>query len=284
MVIASKSLTFCIVTYKEVFHETITYRSLLNSIFNLTDEHEINISVFDNTPLTEKKYSLKNEVLIDRNVTTRYITDNNNIGLARAYNILVADAQKNGCEWIVLLDQDTTLPSDFCRIYFSLPSGILLHAPKVFSNSIMISPAKYNNYRSVLIDNDSSGVTPLANLSCINSGLLVNIKLYKKVGGYNEKLFLDFCDHDFILRVKKDYNEINIIDTHVSQNFSNDIHTKHEAFQRYKLFLNDLSNFGDGKNKLLIFFYVDLPRIISLSIKFKTLQFIKYRLLKNNHV
>ena len=281
MSIKSNSIAFCIVTYKELFTECCTYKSLIESFQNEKSNSIINIYIFDNSPVTYPKFSINNQLLSNDGIIINYFSKNENIGLSRAYNFLAEKAIDEGLEWIVLLDQDTTLPKNFYEIYTSTSPDIFFQAPKVLSNGILISPTLYSNYRSYIIKDINKCSFSISNISCINSGLLINLDLYKNVGGYNELLFLDFCDHEFILRVKLKYKKIKILDVFLNQDFSNDVHDFPQAFFRYKLFLNDLKSFRKGKNKFKLFFYVDLPRVLSLSKKFRTFKFIKYRFFDN---
>lgn len=282
MTSVAKNIVFFIVTYKEHFDKSVTYNKLIESFFVSNLSNQISVFIFDNTPQDDvHHYNTINTSVDDKRINLKYFTKKSNIGLAKAYNFLANEAINNGYEWVVLLDQDTTLPKNFYDSYVNTSEEILIQAPKVLSNGKMISPALYSNYRSKIIKDVINCTYPIANISCINSGLLINLDLYKMVGGYNEELFLDFCDHEFMLRVKQKYTKIRILEVFLTQDFSNDVHDFKQAFFRYKLFLNDLVSFSKNKSKFKIFLYVDLPRVLSLSKKFKTFKFIKYRFFNN---
>ena len=46
-----------------------------------------------------------------------YLHDPENSGVSRAYNVGALHAKKNQRQWILLLDQDTTLPDTFLERY-----------------------------------------------------------------------------------------------------------------------------------------------------------------------
>jgi hypothetical protein len=121
------------------------------------------------------------------------------------------------------------------------------------------------------------GIVDLKNVSCINSGLMVNTKLYGSIGGYDENLKLDFCDHDFIERAKKEVGSLEILDTKFIQDFSTDNNTKEQSLSRYKIFIEDYKNYSKTRNKLLLFLRIDLKHLLRLTYKFRTFEFIKIR-------
>ena len=71
------------------------------------------------------------------------------------------------------------------------------------------------------LDNIAPGVNKLHQLSLINCGLCIDTNAFKQNGGYNEKLALDFSDHDFIRRFKnKITDEFVLIDLTVRHDLS----------------------------------------------------------------
>jgi len=272
MVILKEKICFSIVLYRENFEHSATFVSLLNSILSSKQNQnsKITILLFDNTP----NQSNKNKSFhYKENVEVFYLTENQNMGLAHAYNVLVDKAKELKKEWIVLLDQDTSLPKDFYTSYIAIDEFLMIHCPLVFSNKKLMSPSKYINYRSSRIQIPTSNQISSKNVSCINSGLLINVDFFLKIGGYNSNLFLDFCDHDFIEKSKlNQVDQFGIINCKLEQDFSAINHTKDQALDRYELFLEDLAQFYKGRNKITVFFFVDLPRVVRLILKYKTIK------------
>lgn len=277
-----KNIVFCIVTYKEQFNKSITFNTLVESFKNSKLSDQINIFIYDNTPAIEvNHYETINLDNKDSSIHLKYFTSKKNIGLARAYNFLANEATKESHEWIVLLDQDTTLPSNFFESYYNTSENYYLQAPKVFSNNIMVSPAIYKNFRTQTIDDNIKSFLPFDNITCINSGLLINLNFFNEIGGYNESLFLDFCDHDFFHKVALDnVKKLGVIDCELHQDFSFNNHTIEQAKFRYKIFIKDLKAYSEKKNTFKLFLRVDLPHVLRLTYKYKSLSFIKYRFFK----
>ena len=65
---------------------------------------------------------------------------------------------------------------------------------------------------------------------------------------------------------------------HLFQDFSSITHTREQAIERYKRIILDFYVFGENRNKFLLLFCVDLPRLIKQTFKYKTLDFIKIRI------
>ena len=268
-------IVFGIVTYKEIFWKTVTFVNLINSIREYTNPNRVIIYVVDNTNIegwyVEVPKEYKDFVIYEKMW---------NPGISVAYNKIQKYALNNNIEWIVLLDQDTTLPTNTIDIYMKSINrrDIRIKAPIVYIEKGILSPSIYKNYHSFLLKNLSPGIMSFKNISCINTGLMINTLFFEEVGGYNEDLKLDFCDHDFIERVKKKTDMLEILSISFYQDFSSATHTKEQAIERYKRYIIDFKVFKKTRNKILLLLGVDFPRLLKLSIKYKTLEFFKIRI------
>jgi GT2 family glycosyltransferase len=271
------TLIFSIVVYNEKYWDSVTFKSLLSSYHQSNKNEKIHILVFDNT-ISPNKFT---PLLEENNVDVTYFSFNENRGISHAYNFLHNVATNKGFEWIVFLDQDTLLPEDFYQVYSNkvketFHTPIFIPLVKLNTGEIF-SPSVYRNFRHYKIPQ----VTRYLNLrdhSAINSGLLINCDFFKQLGGYNENLFLDFCDHDFFDKVRKEIDQIEILDVELLQNFSGETNELNNALVRYKIFLRDLNVYKKNKNKLALFFFVDLPHLLKITYKYKTTKFITDRL------
>lgn len=274
-----KSLLFGIVTYKEKYWECDSFICLVESFKQYkSDEEDLYIFIVDNTDVEnwniQQKYN-------EENINLKYI-NLKNPGISVAYNKVIDHANRENFRWVVFLDQDTKLPLDSYQKYKkeSLQNNINnpIKIPLIYSNNDLMSPSVYKNYRSYKLNIGNNELLSLDNISCINSGLMISTSFFIKVGGYNTGLKLDFCDHDFIEKVKNHTNFVKILKLKLIQNFSADTHTKEQAINRYKIFCKDIETFYVKRNKAKVFFYVDLPHLLKLSYKHKSLEFLKIRL------
>lgn len=124
-------------------------------------------------------------------LNTEIIFSGQNLGIASALNKGIRLALQRNPEWIVTFDQDS-IPCDDLLEYYNT----------VFSNEkdigiigINISPS--NNNTRGLIHNLYKQTYTIA-----TSGLLHNFEVFKTVGMYNEHLFIDDVDFDYVLRIK----------------------------------------------------------------------------------
>jgi len=271
------NIVFCIVTYKEHYKSCDSYTSLINSYKFFNYGLNLNIFVYDNTPDNKPQFL---EELSD-NIFLKYASDGKNMGLAYAYNYFGKLAKANNFDQIVLLDQDTTLPDTFYKSYMDMDNHHGIACPRVVANNNLMSPSKYINFRSYLLDLDIDQTElNLNKISFINSGMMIDVKLFDRIGGYNQNLFLDFCDHDFIIKASSKINKVGIIDCTLNQDFSATSNSKEQALFRYKFFIRDLVIFYKEKCKVKIFFNVDLPRLLKLTYQYKSLQFFQIRILR----
>lgn len=262
------SVLAVIVLYNERLQSTLTYRSLLAQMKNIP------IFIWDNSLIAQHQMSeFKN-----RNIIYTHCPDNK--GISYAYNRAAEYAYDNNYRWIMLLDQDTTFSADyFSKLIQCLETNkeIQCFFPvHKLQNGLYLSPVRSYFKMSRLSRNKSGGKLKFKNYAIINSGLLIDVSLFKMVGGYNEKVFLDYSDFQFIERLSKYSTEGFCVDSICIQNFSNTITDFDKLIGRFKLFC--LSVRGCSKNSLfdyLVYFTIVLKRGISLTIRtrsFKPMQ------------
>lgn len=112
---------------------------------------------------------------------------NENKGIAFALNRIVDKAEENGCQWVLTLDQDSVCPSNLIeeyRKYFDYDTKIAMFTPKITDN---------NEASGTNIDfhNNCEYVT-----RCISSASLLNVAVCRKVGNFDEIMFIDYVDFD----------------------------------------------------------------------------------------
>lgn len=277
----SNRILFILVCYKEKYWETASFLSLTYSHKVTADGMILNLYIADNTDVGNWNCDPNRVLPDDINI---FYNKYNNPGLSYAYNRGADFAKKNGFSWIVLLDQDTVLPIDFYPTYNNaiLNSDIPLKVPITFiDGNRILSPSKYIAYRSILLTEVRKGLHDLQRHSFINTGMLIKVDFYFNVGGYNEEIKLDFTDHDFVARCKKLTNTFEVVDVSLKQDFSSVTNKKEQAITRYHLYLKDLMVFSKNKkNRMLLFINADLLRLLRLTLKYKSLEFIKVRFRK----
>lgn len=270
-----EKILFGIVVYRELFWETVTFKNLITSICKNEENKNISIYIVDNTDIDGWKI----EKPLDLEKFNIEYIKLPNPGISVAYNKIQKYAVERNIEWVVFLDQDTALPVEFCDVYgmATRNKDIKIKAPIVRIEKGILSPSKYINYRSYLFPSLDPGEIEIKGISCINTGLMVSTTFFSRVGGYDEHLKLDFCDHDFIERAKESTNKLEILNITLVQDFSSHTHTKKQALERYRRYIRDFSVFKKGRNKIKLLLYIDIPRLVKQTLKYKTFEFLRIR-------
>ncbi len=137
-----------------------------------------------------------------------YVHDASNGGLARAYNYALARAESEEREWLLLLDQDTSLSAEF--ISELVATSETLHSrsevaaiiPKLQVNGKIESPSTdfFDQMRRQFedlqpaINQDVVGLQQ-QRLCSYNSGSALRVAALRSIGGFPVEFWLDFLDH-----------------------------------------------------------------------------------------
>ena len=183
-----------IVLYNINLEDSSTYITLKAAIAALPSSRSIDIVVYDNSVVSHIQISN-----LPTDIT--YIHDAENGGISKAYNIALDLARLRGCDWLLLLDQDSELSLDFIHNCWSdlqlqqdNPS-IAAIVPTVYCDSTLISPCRVGWGGKVYPILVNSMRVPPYEITAINSGALVNVAFLNDIGGFNNEFWLDMLDH-----------------------------------------------------------------------------------------
>ncbi len=124
-----------------------------------------------------------------------------NMGIARALNVGLELAAREGFRWLATFDQDSRAPPDMVATMF--------RALAVYPEServIVIAPLHVDRRLNVRIGErrfEGSGEGWRLVRSAMTSGNLVNVHIAQSIGGYDDSLFIDYVDHEFCLRARR---------------------------------------------------------------------------------
>lgn len=143
--------------------------------------------VFDNSPVESKTFVLK--LLQLKNV--QYLTLGRNVGIAKALNVVAKNAYLQGYKYLLTMDQDS---------YFTVPNLDQMISLAMSDSRIgIVSPVHIvKNDLPEKVHGDSEEL-----LTTMTSGNLLNLEVWNNLGGFDEKLFIDYVDHEYCLRMKK---------------------------------------------------------------------------------
>jgi GT2 family glycosyltransferase len=183
-----------IVLYKMKPSESVTLNSLQTAISCLDDEQaHIRILLYDNTPGGQDVGVLPAGV--------QYKADPHNGGLATAYNYALEVAHEEGFDWLLTLDQDTSLPIDFlCKLCNAALFVAPMHTvaaivPYMSTDGRVLSPFTLMKHWTLTrhFPDGYIGI-PMENVYAVNSASTIKVSALKAIGGYDPRFHLDFSD------------------------------------------------------------------------------------------
>ncbi len=249
-----------------IYNKSCEESQSILSLKNVSDK--VSVIVFDNSTISNN-----NQAWCEKH-GYKYYSERKNVGLSKAYNIVLSKIEKSRHDYIMILDDDTILPENYLMEVFQIirNSEYQLLLPIVMSNKLMMSPCK------VVLDckpvglHDKSEID-IAKISAINSGMVVRMDVYNKIS-YDESMFLDCVDHDFMSQVRHQGLNIYILESMIQQNYS--LNTKgsiESAIFRFSIQKKDLKAYYRKNNHMLICHLYSVWIAIKLAIKYKTLKF-----------
>lgn len=262
----NKKGSIVIVLYKTTVKDSVSYKSLIESIDLWNDYFEL--VVYNNSP--------ENTILEEGSDYTSLSARENGF-LATAYNEVLAYSEKKNYQWLLLLDQDTNITNNYIEkvlSFVSCPNSSSYAAafPKLYYKNIQISPRYYYKNTGVFynISNVSaSGNVPLEKsqyISVFNSASVLNIQALKSIGGFPLDYPLDLLDVVYYKRLLDKGYPFWMLDVSLSQGSS-----YHEnqglTISRHVDFLKKNRTFAkELKGTSIIFFYLRLLSIIRQGI------------------
>lgn len=149
----------------------------------------------DNAELVLKQYEKSQQFIIVRN--------NENKGIAAALNQICKMALKFGSEWVLLLDQDSICSPNMINSYKNYMSDELV---------ALLTPYIVDINKQTLDDYSKLNLSVTSRVDwAITSGSMIRSKIWKKIGGFYEELFIDVVDFDYSMRLKiNGYKQIRV--------------------------------------------------------------------------
>jgi GT2 family glycosyltransferase len=196
------SILSVIVLYNCELAQSLSFSSLLQ-ILNADPElaKHLSLVLYDNSPQPQSHATSAGFPIC-------YIHDPSNGGLAAAYNFALARAESEEREWLLLLDQDTTLTGEFLSELVEAAgtlhprSEVAAIVPKLRVNGRIDSPASdfFGLMRRQFLPPEpamSENVVGIQEqpLCSYNSASTLRVKALRSIGGFPAEFWLDFMDH-----------------------------------------------------------------------------------------
>lgn len=261
----ASNILICTVIYNQNLTDCNSYKTLLYNNQDVIIIDNSTIEIFDN-----RKTAQSNK--------WEYVHLPNNPGLSFAYNHAAKYACHNNYKWLLISDQDTLFDTNTIYEYSRICEkfdDIFLFCPRVIvKDKGLLSPVKLNHYFPKIANSTIKEDTIIkpSKYAIINSGMLINVNAFLSVGGYNERVFLDFSDFQFIEKFSQRFDKAYVANLVCQQDFSNDISDYRLKQKRFSLFCKSLKNFEcrNALHKMLIHLVV-IKRALSLILEFRNI-------------
>lgn len=198
----------------------------------------------------------------------KYISNEGNLGIAKALNIGCQMAIEDGFKWVVTMDQDSSFLSFdkekiISIITKNIDSKIALYYP-----IYVIGERTYDKF---LVENNEPIVV-------MTSGNIINMDVYSSVHGFDERLFIDYVDTDYCLKLKvAGYKISHLSDLKLQHALGNSMYVKflfvkalvtnHSHIRRYYITRNRFFLMEKYKRKSKIFFKSESKTFINELLK-----------------
>jgi rhamnosyltransferase len=188
----------------------VTYNPDSNLVENVSSvlAQSSEVVIVDNASNIDAQKILR-DISNDKRVTL--ILNDRNLGIAYALNQGVKYAISHEYQWVLTFDQDSLAPPGYIETLLSTyysnenQDSIAIVAPTYVTSTGTVS-------FSHPLSKNSNNKTYSEVETTMTSGNLVDIKVFKKVGLFNEDFFIDFVDHEYCLRLNK--SGFRIIESH----------------------------------------------------------------------
>lgn len=158
---------------KEVLQNIATYIDRVDKLF-----------VFDNT---ETNYAAS---FFSHLTNAEYLHDGQNRGISERLNAGCKKAISEGYDWILTMDQDTRFSEHSISYYLNCFDGYTQ------KDATAVIGTRYH-----WEEKPSSPICQIEDsVDAITSGMLLNLAIWQKTGGFDEALFIDSVDTEYCLR------------------------------------------------------------------------------------
>jgi rhamnosyltransferase len=169
-------------TYKPDCHFRKRINSVVQSCYRTI--------VVDNTP---GGHAFSEMDLVDISL----FQDGINKGLGSALNIGIQEAQRQGCDAVVLFDQDSSPNEEFIKSLIDTLSDV---GPRTIIGPLLIDDQKQ---KEINLDNSSKHCSEFEEVTCIaTSGMCFRLDGVDSDDGFTEDFFLDFVDFEWCWRMR----------------------------------------------------------------------------------
>ena len=176
------------------------------TLYNPTDKDISNINTYlkdiDRLYIVDNTEGKDNKDRIPKSKKIEYIFKNENLGVATAMNMGAEKALEEGYKWLLTMDQDTT----FKKGVMDKMKEVILKEDT--SKVGIVTPWHHTRLKDKKPETEYDDPHDV-----MTSGNLVNLDIWKKIGGYKDWLFIDGIDIEYCMNLHKQGYKILRINT-----------------------------------------------------------------------
>jgi GT2 family glycosyltransferase len=252
-------LCVVVVLYNCSMNKSLTCQSLLQQTLI---EPKDTFIVYDNSPSSNLGSATPKGWEI--------VVDPSNGGLFTAYSYAVSKARSTDCPWVLLLDQDTDLPSNFLEtvhedmVLMQAEKDVVAIIPMVRAGNRQVSPMRPRLGREIPFNQRS--VVEASWLWAINSGTCLRVDFIESIGGFSDAFWLDFLDHWLFKMINNSRKQVYVSKVVLQHELSVSNMDGGLTVKRYK---NVLRAEREFTNRYLpsLWRYVLVPRLLARALK-----------------
>ena len=222
------------------------------------------------------------------NKKIKYISNGKNLGIAKALNIGAKEAINDGFEWLLTMDQDSYFKKNDVEKMIEFLDRV--RTDKFVQNIILTD---YDNiglisplHMTIMNPNDQSrGID--SPLNVMTSGNVINLKAYKKIGGFKDWFFIDCVDFDYCLNLRKNkYDILRLNYVKMEHSLGDGIYKKVLFKQMYSLNHSAIRRYYIVRNRHYLYdlYKDDFPDYCKLELSRTRSEAIKILLCEDNKI
>jgi rhamnosyltransferase len=231
---------------------------VLANIYSYLDQID-KLYIIDNSDAASE--IIKKEFQYNKNV--EYLANNRNLGIASALNLALVQAEKDGFEYLLTMDQDSYFED---KIIEKMVTRVLE------DEKIGIVSARHHYPVGKKAAEKSPSI--IDKLVAMTSGNIVKVKLLRSIGGYKDDLFVDYVDHEICLRLNSLGYMVKILDDYKVIHSLGNVNVKRLLWKKiYPTNHSYIRHYYRTRNRFFV--YKTYGKIFSDYRKIELLNFIK---------
>ncbi len=245
-------VTAVLVLYRMTTEESPCFRSL-RDLLQETPFDGFCLLLYDNSPDASEAPAFPAPLL--------YRHDPTNGGVAAAYKTGLNEARANGSEWLLLLDQDTTLTAGYMdelrTTLPTVPGEVVAVVPRLVEGDQTLSPQFLPRLSHRALPENMTGVLR-ETVSAFNSGACLRVSALTR---FPDNYRMDFLDHVTFHQLQANGGRLYLTRARLEHSLSTHQLAGEESLRRYRIMLWAERDFYREYGSITVRIFYHLRRI-----------------------